>query len=115
MLVSCDRRTPIGRRDFAVLSTLARLGLRAGEIAGFELGDFDWRAGEVVARGKGGRINYLPLPSDVGEAIGRFGGIVPSNDLADMKQAGVPAVFGPGARAEAMVATINRVVSETSS
>ena len=69
LLGSCDRRTGIGRRDFAILLLLARLGLRAGEVAGLVLDDFDWHAGEVVIHGKGGRDDRLPLPDDVGTAI----------------------------------------------
>jgi integrase/recombinase XerD len=69
LLASCDRRTTFGRRDYAVLSLLARLGLRAGEVATLELGDIDWRAGELVVRGKGRRQERLPLPVDVGEAV----------------------------------------------
>lgn len=69
MLACCDRRTPVGRRDFAILMVLARLGVRAGEVAALELSDVDWRAGEVVIRGKGNRYERLPLPSDVGEAL----------------------------------------------
>lgn len=69
LLASCDRRRSAGRRDFAILMLLARLGLRAGEVAGMELGDLDWRAGELVVRGKGRRQERLPLPPDVGEAI----------------------------------------------
>ena len=69
LLASCDRRTTFGRRDHAVLTLLARLGLRAGEVAALELADIDWRAGELVARGKGRREERLPLPVDVGEAL----------------------------------------------
>lgn len=69
MLASCDRRSGLGRRDFAILLLLARLGLRAGEVAGLSLDDFDWRAGELEVRGKGGRHDRLPLPDDVGTAI----------------------------------------------
>jgi integrase/recombinase XerD len=69
LLKSCDRRTRTGRRDFAVLIVLSRLGLRAGEVARLGLADIDWRAGELVVRGKGGRSDRLPLPVDVGEAI----------------------------------------------
>lgn len=69
LLASCDRRCAVGRRDFAILMLLARLGLRAGEVAALELGDFDWRAGEVIIRGKARRAERLPLPVDVGEAI----------------------------------------------
>jgi integrase/recombinase XerD len=69
LLGSCDRRRPKGRRDYAVLVILLRLGLRAGEVARLRLDDIDWRAGEVVVHGKGRHEDRLPLPSDVGEAI----------------------------------------------
>lgn len=69
LLASCDRRTTFGRRDYAVLLVLARLGLRAGEVAALELADIDWRAGELIIRGKGRRSERLPLPVDVGEAL----------------------------------------------
>ena len=69
LLASCDRSTASGRRDLAVLVLLARLGLRAGEVAAVELGDVDWRAGEIVVRGKARRKDRLPLPVDVGEAL----------------------------------------------
>ena len=69
LLASCDRSTLAGARDLAMLTVIARLGLRAAEIAGLELGDVDWRAGEVVVRGKGRRVDRLPLPADVGEAL----------------------------------------------
>jgi site-specific recombinase XerD len=69
LLASCDRCTAIGRRDFAVLTMLVRLGLRAGEIVALELGDIDWRSGELLVRGKGDRRECLPLPVDVGLAV----------------------------------------------
>ncbi|MCA1655592.1 MAG: tyrosine-type recombinase/integrase, partial [Pseudonocardiaceae bacterium] len=69
MLETCDRSTPIGRRDYAVLVVLARLGLRAAEVCGLCLEDLDWRGGELVVRGKGRRDDRLPLPADVGEAV----------------------------------------------
>jgi site-specific recombinase XerD len=69
LLASCDRRTTFGRRDHAVLTLLARLGLRAGEVAALSLDDIDWRAGELVIRGKGRRQERLPLPADVGETV----------------------------------------------
>jgi len=59
----------MGIRDFAILTVLARLGLRAGELTRLQLNDLDWRAGEVLIRGKGFRLERLPLPCDVGEAI----------------------------------------------
>jgi len=64
LLDSCDRTSLTGLRDFAVLTVLARLGLRAAEVAGLELGDVDWRTGEIVVRGKGRRDERLPLSAD---------------------------------------------------
>jgi integrase/recombinase XerD len=72
LLRSCDRRTALGRRDYAVLITLLRLGLRAGEVARLRLDDLDWRAGELVVRGKGARQDRLPLPAEVGEALAAY-------------------------------------------
>jgi integrase/recombinase XerD len=69
LLGSCDRRRATGRRDYAVLLLLVRLGLRAGEVAAIQLEDVDWRRGEFVVRGKGSRLDRLPLPVDVGRAI----------------------------------------------
>jgi len=69
LLRSCDRRTAVGRRDFAVLTLLLRLGLRVSEVAALELDDVDWRHGEILICGKGRRVERLPLPTDVGEAV----------------------------------------------
>ncbi len=69
LLAACDRRTRSGRRAFAVITLLIRLGLRAGEVAALRLDDIDWRAGTVVIRGKGPRVESLPWPADIGEAV----------------------------------------------
>ena len=69
LLDSCDRDTIVGRRDHAILMLLARLGLRGAEVADLRLGDVDWRSGEITVRGNGGRLDRLPLPSDVGESM----------------------------------------------
>jgi integrase len=69
LLGSCDRESSSGQRDFAILTMLSRLGVRAGEVAALMLEDVDWRAGELVIVGKGRRSERLPLPVDVGEAI----------------------------------------------
>ncbi|MHB1475331.1 MAG: tyrosine-type recombinase/integrase [Dermatophilaceae bacterium] len=69
LLAGCDRHQAVGRRDYAILTLLARLGLRAGEIAALTLDDIDWHRGEVVIRGKGDRHERLPLPDDVGQAV----------------------------------------------
>jgi len=69
LMGSCDRDSAAGRRDFAILVLLARLGLRAGEVAALDLGDIRWRQGEIVVRGKGSRRDILPLPVDAGAAV----------------------------------------------
>jgi integrase len=72
LLAACDRRTVAGRRDFAMLTLMARLGLRAGEVRALALGDIDWPAGELLIRGKGNRLERLPLPEDVGQALSAY-------------------------------------------
>jgi integrase len=69
LLASCDRRTSTGRRDYAIILLLARLGLRSGEVARLGLDDVDWHAGELRVVGKANRGESLPLPADVGVAI----------------------------------------------
>ena len=72
LMASCDRRTVVGRRDFAIILLMGRLGLRCGEVAALTLEDIDWRAGELVIYGKGRRDDRLPLPVDVGDAIANY-------------------------------------------
>ncbi len=69
LLGSCDRAPTAGRRDFAMMTLMVRLGLRAGDVAAMALNDLDWRAGEIVVRGKGNRRDRLPLPVDAGQAV----------------------------------------------
>ena len=68
-LLACDRSTPTGKRDFAILLLLARLGLRGGEVLAMTLEDLDWELGEIVVRGKSQRLERLPLPAEVGAAL----------------------------------------------
>lgn len=69
MLATCDQRRRSGRRDYAIMLLMLRLGLRAGEVAALGLDDLDWRAGELVVHGKGHREDRLPVPVDVGRAL----------------------------------------------
>jgi site-specific recombinase XerD len=69
LLARINRHTAVGRRDYAILLLLARLGLRSSEVVFLELEDIDWKDGSMSVRGKGGRRLQLPLPADVGEAI----------------------------------------------
>jgi site-specific recombinase XerD len=72
VLHTCRLTTSIGRRDHAILLLLARLGLRAGEVIALELGDIQWRTGEILIRGKGGVFERLPLLADVGKALALY-------------------------------------------
>ncbi|MCA1695257.1 MAG: site-specific integrase, partial [Actinobacteria bacterium] len=72
LLRACDRRRSSGRRDYAVILLILRLGLRANEVATLRLDDMDWRAGQLTVHGKGNRVDQLPLPVDVGEAIAAY-------------------------------------------
>jgi site-specific recombinase XerD len=69
ILDHCARDTRDGKRNYAVLLLLARLGLRACEVVALSLDDIDWDNGRITIRCKGGRWAQLPLPADVGEAI----------------------------------------------
>jgi integrase/recombinase XerD len=87
LMGSCDPDSAAGRRDLAILVLLARLGLRAGEVAALDLGDISWRQGEITVRGRGSRRDSLPLPVDAGEAVaGWLAGGRP-------REAACPAVF----------------------
>jgi site-specific recombinase XerD len=72
VLKQCDRRIARGRRDYAILLLLSRLGLRACEIVSLTLDDIHWQAGEITIQGKGNRMARLPLPPDVGQAIAAY-------------------------------------------
>jgi site-specific recombinase XerD len=72
VLKACNRLTATGRRDYAILLLLARLGLRAGEVVALQLDDLNWRAGEILVRGKGLFHDRMPLPSDVGKALASY-------------------------------------------
>ena len=69
LLAGCDRRTAVGRRDFAIVLLMGRLGLRCGEVARLTLDEIDWRAGALTIYGKGHRDDQLPLPVDIGRAL----------------------------------------------
>jgi site-specific recombinase XerD len=72
VLASCRRDTPVGRRDYAILLLLARLGLRSSEIVALTLDSIDWEGGSIAVLGKAGRAAVLPLPVEVGEAVTQY-------------------------------------------
>jgi site-specific recombinase XerD len=69
---SCDRRSTLGRRDYAILLLLARMGLRAKEVAALSLDDLDWNESVLLVRGKGGRVDPMPLSDEVGSALASY-------------------------------------------
>jgi integrase/recombinase XerD len=71
-LAHCHRDTPVGRRDYAILMLLARLGLRSSEIVALTLDSIDWEGSSIAVVGKGDQPARLPLPADVGEAIAQY-------------------------------------------
>ena len=72
VLDAIDRNTSLGRRDYAVLLLLARLGLRANEVTTLCLQDIDWQSGVMTIQGKARQRAQMPLPSEVGAAIGDY-------------------------------------------
>jgi site-specific recombinase XerD len=72
VLRHCDQSTALGRRDYAILLLLARLGLRAGEVVRLNLEDIDWESARITVRGKGGKWAQLPLPADVARVMARY-------------------------------------------
>jgi site-specific recombinase XerD len=72
VLSHCDRSTPLGRRNYAILLLLARLGLRASEVVRLNLEDIDWENARITVCGKGGKWAPLPLPADVARALARY-------------------------------------------
>lgn len=69
LIRACDPSRPVGRRDLAVIACLLRLGLRCGEVAALRLDDLHWTDGTLTVHGKGNRVDLLPLPVDVGQAL----------------------------------------------
>jgi len=72
IIAACPKTTQIGARDRAIVLLLARLGLRASDVAGLKFRDVDWKQGTITLLGKNRREARLPLPSDVGNALLRY-------------------------------------------
>lgn len=109
LLGSCDRSRANGRRDFAILLLMVRLGLRAIEISRMTLDDIDWRSGEMVIRGKGGRLDRLPIPADVGEALVDY--IRHGRRESDCREMFVQAIGAPVAMSRNAVVFVSRTAS----
>jgi integrase len=73
VLATVDRRSAVGRRDYAILLLLVSYGLRAGEVARLALDDIDWRQGRLrVPARKAGNSTSYPISDAVGEAIATY-------------------------------------------
>jgi site-specific recombinase XerD len=72
VLASCPRASAVGRRAYAVLLLVARLGLRSSEVVNLTLDDIDWEKSRITIRGKMNRLDHLPMPAEVGKAIATY-------------------------------------------
>lgn len=72
LIAACDGDTSARRRDRAIVLLLARLGLRAGDVAQLRLADIEWQTGSLRVCGKSRTEVRLPLPQDVGDAIAAY-------------------------------------------
>jgi site-specific recombinase XerD len=72
IIASCDRATPVGCRDYAILLLLARMGFRAGDIACLRLADINWEQAWIDVSGKGRRQTRLPLTQEIGDAVAAY-------------------------------------------
>lgn len=85
VLAACERSTVRGKRDYAILLLLARLGLRAGEIVALQLDDIDWGNGQLAVRSKkGDGWARLPLPIDAGRALAQYLKVRPSSSYRNV-------------------------------
>jgi site-specific recombinase XerD len=113
----CPRDTSVGRRDYAILMLLARLGLRSSEIVALTLESIDWESGSIAVASKGNQATSLPMPVEVGEAIADYlrHGRPPSSSRALFLRACAP-IRGLGAQqtiATIVSAAIERAGIET--
>lgn len=99
VLAACVADDAWGLRDRAVMLLLARLGLRASDVAGLTLGDIDWKNARIAVCGKGRRQEWLPLPQDIGDALLRYLGEARPRTAGDRVFAKVNAPFGMLTRA----------------
>ncbi len=109
LLLSCDSQTLLGVRDFAVLLLLARLGLRAAEIALLSLDAIDWESGTLLFSGKSGKHACLPLPEDVAKALAaylRLRPVVPSR-LIFIR---IPAPLTPLGAPQSVISIVNSAI-----
>jgi site-specific recombinase XerD len=106
LLRGCDRRCKVGKRDYAILLILSRLGLRAGEVAALVLEDIDWSGGSICVRGKGSRVDRLPLVEEVGQALAdyvRKGRPICSSRRVFLRSVGLPDGFSGSSGVSAVV------------
>ncbi len=107
LIASCDLAAVQGIRDRAILLLLARLGLRAGDVAGIRMRDIDWQAATLHLDGKGRREVLLPVPQDVGDAILSYLEHRPAHDEHELVFLGLHAPFAPLQTASAISGVVD--------
>jgi len=83
LIAACDGEVVARRRDRAIVLLLARLGLRAGDVAQLRLNDIEWETGSLRVSGKSRYEVRLPLPQDVGDAVAAYLAYRPSTYPSD--------------------------------
>jgi integrase/recombinase XerD len=109
LVAACLPDSGSGLRDYAILLLMARLGLRAVEVARLQLGDIDWRSAEITVHGKGGRLDRMPLPADVGEALARY--IKNGRRATEDRAVFIQAIHEPLAMSRNAVVLVSRTAS----
>jgi integrase len=110
LIAACDGSSPERRRDRAILLLLARLGLRAGDVAGLRIADIEWETGTLRVSGKGRYQVRLPLPQEVGDAIIKYIECRPSVCTSDHVFTRNIAPFRPFAHGDGVSSVVRRAM-----
>ena len=110
LIAACDGEVVERRRDRAILLLLARLGLRAGDVAQLRLGDIEWETGSLRVSGKSRYEVRLPLPQDVGDAIVAYLACHPSTYPSDHVSLRNIAPFRPFRKGDGVSSVVKRLM-----
>jgi site-specific recombinase XerD len=110
LVAACEGDACNRRRDRAIILLLARLGLRAGDVAGMRLVDLEWENAAVRICGKGRYEVRLPLPQEVGEAVIGYLQCRPSWVQSDKLFLRTIAPFGPLACGDGVSSVVKRAL-----
>jgi site-specific recombinase XerD len=110
LIAACDGDVVARRRDRAIVLLLARLGLRAGDVAQLRLDDIEWKTGSLRVSGKSRYEVRLPLPQDVGDAIAAYLACRPSTCPSDHVFLRNIAPFRPFRKGDGISSVVKRVM-----